>query len=32
MPLSILLAVSDAGPSSRGELAEQLSADGHEVH
>src|SRR5699024_1018564 len=32
MPLSILLAVADAGSSSRGELAEQLAADGHEVH
>ena len=32
MPLSILLAVADAGPSSRGELADQLIADGHEVH
>jgi DNA-binding response OmpR family regulator len=32
MPLSILLVVADAGPSSRGELAEQLAADGHEVH
>jgi DNA-binding response OmpR family regulator len=32
MPLSILLAVADAGPSSRGELAEQLAADGHDVH
>jgi DNA-binding response OmpR family regulator len=32
MPLSILLAVSDGVPSSRGELAEQLAADGHAVH